>query len=114
MSKNSKRTLSIVSVLVFIGCCAAMIADFNLWWLPVVALPFLLYGNWDFRGTWDSDKLDDEAMKLDEEEPYSRTWPFSALEATPSSDYEKEVERLDQNPLPPQTPPSSSPRDFNA
>lgn len=97
MSKNAKRTLSIVSVLVFVGCCAAMIADFNLWWLPIVALPFLMYGNWNFNGTWDTKKMDKEAERLQDEEPTRDTWPYSSLEATHSSDYEKEVERL-QNP----------------
>lgn len=109
MSQKSKRILSIASVLVFVGCVAAMIADFNLWWLPVAALPFLLYGNWNFSGTWESAKVDEEAEKLDEEEPYSQTWPFSALEATPSKDYQNEADRLNQNP--PRNPRET---DFNA
>lgn len=99
MSKSTKRILSIASALVFIVCIAIMIADFNLWWLPVCSLPFLFYGNWDFNGTWESAKVDEEAEKLEEEEPYSQTWPFSSLEATHSKDYQKEADRLDQNPL---------------
>ena len=113
MSQNTKRILSIVSALVFIGCVAAMIADFNLWWLPIVSLPFLFYGNWNFSGTWESAKTDEEAEKLDEEEPYSQTWPFSTLEATPSKDYEKEVERLQENPPAP-APSGRNTTDFNA
>ena len=98
MSKSTKRTLSIVSILVFVGCIAAMIANFNLWWLPVAALPFLFYGNWDFNGTWDTKKMDEAAEKLQDDEPYKDTWPFSSLEATPTKDYEKEEERLEDNP----------------
>lgn len=113
MSKTTKRTLSIVSALVFIGCVAAMIADFNLWWLPIVSLPFLFYGNWDFNGTWDTAKVDEAAMKMEEEEPYSQTWPFDSLEATHSKDYEKEAERLEQNP-PVQPPQNPNPTDFSA
>lgn len=116
MSQKTKRTLSIVSSLVLVACFAIMIADFNLWWLPICALPFFFYGNWGFHGTWESQKVDEEAIKMDEEEPYSKTWPFDALEATPSKDYQKEAERLQgYSPAAPSEPRQGSEhKDFTA
>lgn len=91
-NKGKGTTASIVSILVFIGCCAAMIANFNLWFLPLAALPFLIYCNMGYNGTWDSKKLDDAAVKSQDDEPYSRTWPFNILEEEPADSPRQEIE----------------------
>ena len=91
--KGKGTTASIVSVLVFVGCCGAMVADFQLWWLPLCALPLLIICNINYKGHWDSEKLDEAVEEEQLEEPYSRTWPFNVLEATPSKE---ELKALDE------------------
>lgn len=84
-SKSKGTTASIVSVLVFVGCCAAMVADFRLWWLPICALPLLFFVGMQYKGNWDSQKADEAAEKAQDEEPYSKTWPFTELEMEPAN-----------------------------
>lgn len=96
-NKGKGTTASIISVLAFIGCCAAMIANFNLWFLPLAALPFLIYCNIGYKGTWDSKKLDQAAEQSQEDEPYSRTWPFNVLEEEPADSKREELQRRTEN-----------------
>lgn len=91
-NKEKGTTASIISIAVFIGCCAVMIANFNLWYLPLAALPFMIYFNIGYKGSWDSKKLDDAAIRSQDDEPYSRTWPFNVLEAEPADSQRQEMQ----------------------
>lgn len=95
VKKDKKTRMSLISVLIFVGCCACMFANFNLWFLPVCALPFMIYANWGYNGTWETKKADEMAEKAQEEQPYSETFPYSGLDRTPSKDFLKEEEQLD-------------------
>lgn len=85
LSRKKGTAASFISILIFVACCGIMVADFNLWWLPICALPLVILCNINFKGNWDSEALDREVEKEQDEEPYSRTWPFTELEETPAN-----------------------------
>lgn len=99
MFSKSKGTMgSFISILVFVACCGIMIADFDLWWLPICVLPFVFYFNIGYKGHWESDKVDEEAEKIQDEEPNTTLWPFDELETEPAHSkreelHEKELRR---------------------
>lgn len=96
MFSKQKGTIgSIVSVLVFVGCCAAMVADFSLWWLPLCAVPLLILFNINYKGHWESDQVDEAAEHDQDAEPYSSTFLFDSLEASPSKDEVKAFEKVE-------------------
>lgn len=82
---------SFISILVFVACCGIMIADFDLWWLPICALPFVFFFNMNYKGHWESEAVDERAEEDQDEEPNSKTWPFNELEAQPADSARQEL-----------------------